>query len=135
MLTQISQRVGKRGQSVGRPGGLSNRKGWFAQELLSKHGDEGKESQQGRCRAQHGQIRPWALRLDAQMGAHFRKGHFDRPTHDSPCQDLNWISVLICTPHGLRGTCALWITNAYPADRNRRTTSMVPSGSAGRHLG
>jgi hypothetical protein len=75
-----------------------------------------------------------ALRLDAEMGAHVMKGHVDQPTHDTPCQDLDRISVWIRTQHGLRGTCAVWITKAYPADGNRCNPRMRPQHRAGRHL-
>ncbi len=107
MLTNERQRVRKGGQRFGIPGSLADRQGLLIQQLLSKNGDQRKESQQGRSGAQNGQIRPLALRLHAQMGAHFMKSDFHRPTHDKPLQDLKRFSVLIGTQHGLRGKLAL----------------------------
>src|SRR5712692_5435047 len=100
MLTNERQRIRKGRQGFGIPGSLTGRKGLLTQQLLSKNGDQRKESQEGRCGAQNGQIRPLALRLHAQMGAHLMKGDFDRPTHDKPCQDLNRVGLLVGTQHG-----------------------------------
>src|SRR6266851_4471786 len=100
------------------------------QQLMSKKSHERKQSQQGRRGAQNRQIRPLALRFDAQMRSHFMKRDLDRPTHDKPFQDLNWVNMLVGTQNGLRGETALWITNERPADRHRRDASMVPQGPA-----
>lgn len=79
MLTNEGQRIRKGGQGFGVPGRLTNRKRLSLQQLLSKHGDERKECQQGGSSAQDRQIRPLALRLDAQVRSHPTRGDFHRP--------------------------------------------------------
>lgn len=130
MLTNERQRVRKGRQGFGIPGRLTGRKGLLSQPLMSKKGDKRKESQESRRGAQHGQIRPLALGLDAQRGAHLMKGHVTRPTHDKPCQDLNRVGRWVRPPHGLRGTCALWVTDEDPANGNRWNARMVPQSRA-----
>lgn len=134
MLTNEGQRVRKSGQDFGITGGVSDRKGLLAQQLMSKKGDERKESKQSRSGTQNGQVRPLTLRLYGLDGFNLMKGHFDWPTHDKPSQDLKRVSVLIRTQHCLRGKFALWIANKHPADRNRHNACMIPQSRACRHL-
>ena len=134
LQTNEGQRVRKSWQGFGIPSSLTNRKGLLTQQLMSENGDERKEAQEGRGGTQNGQIRPLTLRLYTQMGTNLMKGHFDRPTHDKPLQDLNRVSVLIGTQYGLGGKTALWITNEHPTDGNGGNASMVPQGGACRHL-
>ena len=61
MLTNESKRIGKSRQGFGVPGRLANGKRLPLQQLLGKNGDERKQTQQSRRRAQNGQIRPLAL--------------------------------------------------------------------------
>src|SRR5437879_4629234 len=76
----------------------------------------------------------WRCVSTRHLGSHFVKGDFDWPTHDKPCQNLHWISVLIRTQHSLGSKSALWITNEHPANGDRRNASMIPQRRAGRHL-
>ncbi len=74
MLTNERKRIGKGRQGFAIAGSLTNGKGLLTQQLLSKNGDERKESQQGGSSARNGQIRPLALGLHAQMSTHLMKG-------------------------------------------------------------
>ena len=79
MLTNEGKRIGKGRQGFGVPSRLANGKGLVPQQLLSKKSDERKECQQGGSGTQDCQIRPLALRLDAQMSTHLMKGDLDGP--------------------------------------------------------
>ena len=97
MLTNERKRIGKGRQGFAIPGGLTNGKRVFTQQLLRKNGHERKESQQGRSGAQNRQIRPLALGLDAQMSTNLMKGDFNCPAQDKPLDDLERLCILIGT--------------------------------------
>src|SRR5260370_11634878 len=97
MLTNERKRIGKGRQGFAIPGGLTNGKRVFTQQLLRKNGHERKECQQGRSGAQNRQIRPLALGLDAQMSTHLMKGDFNCPAQDKPLDDLERRCILIGT--------------------------------------
>ncbi len=61
MLTNESERIRKGRQGFGIPGCLTNGKGVFIHQLMSKNGHERRECQQGRSGAHNGQIRPLTL--------------------------------------------------------------------------
>src|SRR5258708_455969 len=130
MLTNERQRIGKGRQGFAIPGGLTNGKGVFTQQLLRKNGHERKECQQGRSGAQNRQIRPLALGLDAQMSTNFMKGDFNCPAQDKPLDDLESLCLLIGTQQGQWLVPALWITNEHPTDRNRGNGRLIPQRRA-----
>lgn len=121
-----SQRLGNGWQGFRMPGSVADRERGIIHEVMSTKSDERTQPQQGRRGVHHGQIRPLALRLDAQMGSHVMNAHLDRPAHDTPCQDLKRVSMVIGVKHGLRGACALRVANEHPAYGNGWDASKVP---------
>ena len=78
------------------------------QDVMSKERNQGKESEQGRSRAQNGQVRPLALGLDAQVRSRFLKGDLQLPAQDKPFEDLGWGGAQIGAEQGQgRSRCDL----------------------------
>src|SRR5512141_3194288 len=98
-------------------------------ERMSSESNPGKEAQQKGCRASNSQVRPLALGLNAQVGTSFLEGHFKRPAHDEPLQDLagggSWVSA-----QGRQGfKFAKWVTDKDPAEWDRQLAIVKPDRS------
>ncbi len=130
MLTNESERIGKGGQGFVIPGSLTNGKGMFTQQLLSKNGDQRKERQQGGSGTQDRQIRPLALRLHAQMCTYLVKGDLYCPAQDKPLHNLDRLCLLIGAEQGHGLVLALGVANEHPADRHRRNGGLIPESRA-----
>ncbi|HVB24858.1 MAG TPA: hypothetical protein VNG51_23170 [Ktedonobacteraceae bacterium] len=100
MLANERKRIRKGQQTFGVPGSLTNGKGLLIQQLLSKNGDERKECQQGGRSVCNRQLRPLALRLDAQMSTYLMKGDFQRTPQDKPLDILGRFCLLIGAKQG-----------------------------------
>jgi hypothetical protein len=97
---------------LGVPGGLADRGGGPGQRSVCLEGHQGEQAQQGRRGPQDGTLRPLALGLDAQMGAHFVERHFDLPATDEPGEDLLRISVEIGAQQRLGAESAARVTGS-----------------------
>ncbi|EFH84826.1 hypothetical protein [Ktedonobacter racemifer] len=130
MLTNEGKRIGKGRQGFAVLSRLPNRKHLPSQQLMSKNGDERKQSQQCRSRARNRQIRPLALRLDPQMVTYLMKGHFQRPAQDKLRHHLGCIGVLISAQQGCGLVLALRVANEHSPDGNRRNRRLIPQRCA-----
>src|SRR5215467_7052637 len=134
MLTNEGQRIGKSRKRFAIPGRLADGQRLTLEQLMSKDGDQRKESEQSRSGAQDGQVGPLSLRLYPQMSANLMKGHFYWPSQHKPLQDSLGRSLLIGTQRRLRIELSLRITNEHPTNRHRWQSVVIPDGCCAGHL-
>lgn len=124
VLSDNGQRIRKGGLGLDIPGGLTDRQLTPTHMLVSQDGYQGEEPQQSGCGAQDRQVRPLALRLDAEMGAHFVEGNFQLPSQHEPLHDLQGVDVQISAQQRLGLELALRVADQDPADRNDGLTTV-----------
>src|SRR5262249_57359610 len=88
----------------------------------------------GRRGARNGALGPLALRLDAEMSAHFPEGDLELPAQREPADDLQRIGSEVSAQHGLGGELPQRVTDEDPANGNGRQTGVVPHRGAGEEL-
>src|SRR5947209_13415472 len=99
-------------------------------QCLPKESDEAVEAKEQRSRAPGGEIRPLALRLDAQMSTTLLKGHFQTRARNFVADDLFcWLGG-ISGKDGFGGTLARWLASQHPAVRYGRRDIAIPQRCA-----
>jgi len=86
-LTDLTDRIREGWANLNIPGGLAHRDLALLYQEVGCQSDPGEETQQSRCRAGDGFVRPWALCFHAEMSTDFFKGHFEPPALDKPVDD------------------------------------------------
>src|SRR5271163_240092 len=103
----------------------------FLHQSMRPDSDQRVESEQCRCRAQDGQVRPLPLCLDAQMFTNLLEGCLDPPAGHEKLKDRGGFEVKVGAKKRLRVPPAGRITHQHPANRSRGHAVMVPDGGSG----
>jgi hypothetical protein len=129
MLTNEGQRIRKSGESFGIPGRLTTRQRLTLEQLMSKDGDQRKESEKCGGGAQDGKVGPLSLRLHSQMSSDLVKGDFHLPPQNEPFQDGLVLSLLIGTQKRLGIEQSLRVSDEHPPDGDWWQSGVIPQVS------
>lgn len=129
-----SEHITKGGSVLAIPGRLSDRDLPIGAQRLPKEGHQTGEAKEQRRPTLHGSIRPWTLRLDAQMGAPLLKGPFQTPARNFVADDLLCRLGRIGGKDGFGGRLAPGITSQHPPDRQGSGSIALPQRGASADL-
>lgn len=101
---------------------------------MGEQGHQGEEAEQSGSRAADRAVGPLALGLDAEVGADFAEGHFERPAQDEPGDDLERSGGEVRTEQGLGGKRPARIADEHPADGEGWQARVVPDGGVREEL-
>ena len=79
-------------------------------------------------------VRPLALSLHSEVGAHLLEGDLDAPAQQKPLDDLKGIGPSIGADQCLRSHLAERVSDQYPSDMHGRSSPAIPECGLGCNL-
>ena len=127
-------RIDESGLTLRIPGARTQGNRAFVPQQPGGERNPGEQSQQQWRGAGDGSVRPLALSLHSEVGAHLLEGDLDAPAQQKPLDDLKRIGPSIGADQCLRSHLAERISDQYPSDMHGRSSPAIPDCGLGCNL-